>query len=490
MSEVLVYNGAVSDIEKLRIYSYFAIKYGITLPQDNNNNTSLNETIGAGSVQEGDLVASDGTTIIWNENDGYASYHNGMAGIGRDDAACLNQKQSTSADDGTVLTIGLGSVATDNAANSAIHDNLDFLVWGHDDGSTLQPSAETSDVPNTVSERMTRIWRVEDTGNVGETEIEFDLTGLGYGLDASDFRLLIASAGSGGTMTGATVVSGGIFDGNVLSFSGIDLADGEYFTLGTALTTCGPGGVNTNIGLWLRADLEVFSDAGVTAAIDNDDAQQWNDQSSPATNASEADGGGGSPVEPVFESDVSAGINYNPTLFFSDQNTTNNSFMETAGGSNNVDGNMTLIAIFETAQNQGSNNDFENVPALIGASSNSATNDYGLGIYQGEVIVNATGANDDFTARSGSSYNDGEPYLATATRILNGAVELFVNSENVGSGTSDNTVLDSRDTWAIGNQSDYDNEAQFQGNISEVLVFSDVLSDIQRIRVESYLALK
>lgn len=489
ISEVLVYNGAVSDIEKLRIYSYFGIKYGITLPQDNDNDLTLNETI-SGSVAEGDYVASDGTTIIWDESNSNSTYHNGMAGIGRDDDACLNQKQSTSASEGTILTVGLGSVAADNAANAGLHDNLDFLIWGHDNAATAQASANTSDLPSTVAERMARVWRVEDTGTVGATEIQFDLTGLGYGSNADDFRLIISGTS---TMADGTLTAGGTFNGNVLSFTGVDLTDGQYFTLGTALTTCGPGGVNTNIGLWLRADLEVFSDAGTTPAVDGANALQWNDQSSPAYNASEGNGGGGSVVEPVFESDANNTINYNPVIFISDQNTTNNSFLETTSGplSNNVDNDLTMIAIFNTAQNQGSNDDFENTPSLIGAGIDGSTDGYGLGVYQGEVIVNAAN-NDNFTARSTTTYNDGEPYMATATRVqaASGAVNLYVNSLNVGTGTSDATSLDAADTWAIGNQSTYINGGQFQGNIAEVLVFSSVLTGEEQARAESYLALK
>ena len=119
---------------------------------------------------------------------------------------------------------------------------------------------QTSDVPATVSERMTRVWRVEETGNVGATEIEFDLTGLGYQTDASNFRLIVAESGSGGTMSEGSLIDGGTFKWQHTSFSGIDLADGEYFTLGTALTTCGLGGVNTNISVWFRADKEAYSD--------------------------------------------------------------------------------------------------------------------------------------------------------------------------------------------------------------------------------------
>lgn len=484
ISETLVYNAAITDFQKLSIYSYFGIKYGITLPQDNNNNGSLNEAIN--TAAEGDYVDSEGN-IIWDESNSNSTYHNGMAGIGRDDNSCLNQKQSTSATDGTILTMGLGAVAADNAANANAHDNLDFLIWGHDNGATAAASVETSDVPSTISQRMTRVWRVEDTGTVGATEIQFDLTGLGYTLgDGSDYSLLISGSA---TMASASITTGASVNGNVISFTGIDLTDGQYFTLGTGVTTCGPGGVNTNIALWLRADLEVFSDAGVTAATDGGNALQWNDQSSPASNASEANAGGGAVTEPVYRASE---INFNPANFISDQNTTNNSFFETAGSSNNVAGDMSLIAVFETAQNQGTDNDIENTPALIGAEVSSVTNDYALGVRQGQIVFNAANTN-GYTAESvATNYNNGEPYIATATRVQagSGAVNLYVNSLLAGTGTSDATLLNAAGTWAIGNHSDYDNEAQFQGNIAEVIVFSSALTADERTRLETYLAVK
>jgi hypothetical protein len=476
-AEMIIFNDDLTASDRRKVETYLAIKYGITL-----DNTAGGDA--------GDYLNSD-NTILWDASSN-STYHNDIAGIGRDDASCYIQKQSASINDGEILTVGLSSIESSNANNlNNFSDDGDFLLWGNDGGSILQSTAETSDVPSTVSERMTRIWRVTDTGNVGETEIQFDLTGLGYGLDADDFRLIVAAAGSGGTMSGGSLIAGGSFDGSILSFTGVDLEDGEYFTLGTALTTCGPGGVNTNIGLWLRADREVFSDAGTTPALDTESIEQWNDQSSPAYDASEENGGGLSTVPPVFKSDATSSINYNPILFFTDQNTTNNSYMETAPATNSVDGNMTLITVFETAQNQGSNNDIQNTPALIGAVSTSDNNDYGLGIYQGEVVFNAAN-NNNYTVRSTSTYRNGEPYIATATRVQasSGAVNLYVNSLNVDSGSSDANSLSTPDSWAIGNHNSYDNDAQFQGNISEVLVFSSVLTALEQVRVESYLALK
>jgi hypothetical protein len=471
LGDVIFYEGTLTSTERSQIETYLAIKYGVTIDQTSPTN----------------YLFSDGSTVLWNATTN-AGYDNDIAGIGRDDASCFSQRQSSSVNSDDIITIGNLSIENSNTENpNGFDDDGDYLIWGNDNGTLTQATAETSDVPASIAERIDRVWRVDDTGSVGETEIQFDLTGLGFGSSAEDFRLMIAGSGSGGTMASATLVEGGTFNGSVLSFSGIDLADGEYFTLGVA-AQCGPGGVNTNVALWLKADDQVYSDAGTTLANNGEDALQWNDQTTFGRNASETNGGGGAVVEPVFNTEE---INYNPALFLTDQNTTNNSYFQTGAATNTVSGDLTLISVFTTNQNQGTNNQIDNTPALIGAEDNVASDDYGLGIYQGEVVFNAANTN-TFTARSTTTYNDGEPYIASGTRVqaTSGAVELYVNSLNVGSGTSDATALDEPDSWAIGNQQSYDNEAQFQGNIAEVIVFSSVLSNEELARVETYLALK
>lgn len=471
LGDVIAYEGTLTSTERQQVETYLAIKYGITIDQTSATN----------------YLWSDGSTVIWNATTN-ASYNNDIAGIGRDDASCFSQKQSASVNTDAILTVGLGAVAADNASNvNTFTDDGDYLIWGNDNGATAQGSANEADLPGGIGQRMSRVWRVDDTGNVGATELRFNLNGLNWSTDASDFRLIVAGSGSGGTMSGGSLTSGATYDGDVLSFTGVDLADGEYFTIGV-VETCGPGGVNTNIALWLRADLEVFSDAGSTAATNGSNALQWNDQGINGRNASEQNAGGGSVIEPVYNTNL---INFNPALFITDANTTNNSYFRTAASTNTVSGDMTLMTVFSTTQNQGTANQIDNTPALIGAEDNTGSDDYGLGVFQGEVVFNAANTN-DFTVRSTTTYNDNEPYIATGTRVqaASGAVELYVNSRNVDSGTSDATALDEPDRWAVGNQKDYDNEAQFQGNIAEVLVFSSVLTADERTRAESYLAIK
>lgn len=485
--EIIIYDNDISDISKQQIYTYLAIKYGITLTNNNDNDGSTNEVI-SGSVREGDYVVEDGmggSTVVWTYANN-SSYHNDVAGIGRLDDGCFAQKQSRAEDTDDILTVGLGSVANSNAENAnGFDDNRDFLVWGNDDGATAQASANTVDVPNTVSERMTRIWRVQDTGTVGATELQFDLTGLGYSVaDAAAFSLLV---GNTATMADATIISGGTLNGNVLSFTGVDLTDGQFFTIGTAIETCGPGGVSSNLALWLRADLQVFSDAGSTAANDGDNAIQWNDQSSPAENGSEIDlGGGASAIEPTLETNE---INFNPILRYVDPNSSNASYIQTS--SNTVTGDMTMISVFQTGQADGTGGDFINSPALISARTATATDaDYGMGMEGGTIYVNAS-STDGFDAETTNTFNDNAVHFATATRTSSsGAIAIYVDSNEETTGTGSTGALNAVSGFGVGNHASSDLQAQYSGDIAETIVFSSVLTANERTRVESYLALK
>ena len=150
-----------------------------------------------------------------------------IAGIGRDDASCLAQLQSRNESTTALLTIGLGSIAADIASNTNSFASDDaFLVWGHNGLS----AAETSTVSVTlgiVTERMARIWRVdENASTVGNTQIQFDLTGLGYIGNLSDYQLIISSASDPNS---PTIVPASTKSGDLVTFNDIDFTDGQYF---------------------------------------------------------------------------------------------------------------------------------------------------------------------------------------------------------------------------------------------------------------------
>ena len=475
ISEVIIFDNDITDLQKEQIYTYLSIKYGITLTNNLDNDGNTGETI-SGSVTEGDYVLSDGSTIVWDFS-ANSAYHNGVAGIGRDDDACLNQRQSGSEEDGNIVSMGLGSIAATNSANAnSFTTDKDFMVWGND--GTAASNTQSSDVPGTVTERLSRIWKVQETGTVGATQLSFDLTGLGLSSNSSDFQLITSTSS---TMASGTTISGGTFDGNVLTFNNVDFNDGDFFTLGTARTTCGPGGITTSLALWLRAD------AGTNTTTNGAAVTSWFDQSSNSNNATEQNAGGGSPVQPLF---VTNDINSNPAIRFTNSENTNNSWLET--GSNSSSQNLSIISVFKSGQSDGSATDFTESPSIVSTETGAATDDWALGMSEGRVYVNATTDN-AFSVRPVTNYADNTARIATATRVdaTNGSgINLYINSENVGSAASNGTDLDAAGSITIGNHSGYDQQGQFDGDVAEVIVFDQVLSETDQAQVESYLAVK
>jgi trimeric autotransporter adhesin len=174
IAEVITYSATNNDANdtaaRNRIQSYLGIKYGITLAPDTNGTTK-------------NYVNSDGN-IIWNHTANIGYNHN-IAGIGRDDASKLNQKQSKSinnASDGFgpiegVLTIGLTNIYDKNSdnisSNPTTFNNKEFLVWG-DNGANLNLAATTIAVDMSANiaglttpvsfTAMQRVWKIVETG--------------------------------------------------------------------------------------------------------------------------------------------------------------------------------------------------------------------------------------------------------------------------------------------------------------------------------------
>lgn len=464
IAEVISFSARPSDAEHARIQSYLALKYGISLSQTSAQN----------------YVNSSGS-VVWNATTN-ATHNNDIAGIGRDDGSCLQQKQSKSENDDDIVAIGNGGLFASNSANpNSFSSDNSFLIWGNDNGSTDESATNSVDVPGTVTERMARVWKVDETGTVGNTTVSFDLSGLGYSSTASDFQLIISPTS---TMASGTTISGGTFNGDVLTFNNVDFADGDFFTLGTAREICGPGGVTTSLALWLRAD------GGTSTTVDGASLSTWADQSTANRNANQVNLGGASPVAPSYETSE---INFNPAISIKDPGSTNAAFMETSNG-NNVSEDMTLIAVFETGQAGGSTTNFEDAPAIIGGGDSGGNADYGIGISAGRLHFNAAN-NASLNARSpsGTVYNDFEPYIVTGTRVRStaaGSIQLYVNSVNVASAASTNTSLTGPGSFGIGNHDDANVASQFNGRIAEAIVFSNDLTSAERQRVESYLAIK
>lgn len=198
VSEIILYSDDLTTAEEQLVNSYLAIKYGMTLDHDYLDSSS---------------------TVLFDTDGTHSVYSNDIAGIGRDDTSGLNQLSSRSEH--------LDSVVSMSSASS--QDNGDFLLWGNDDIDFIEINTS---LPSGVAQRLKRIWRMKETGDVGTVTVSFDVTGLSVtGTTASDFILIqdTDTDFSSGAIT--TVASS--FGSNVATFLGVDPGNGDYFALGT-----------------------------------------------------------------------------------------------------------------------------------------------------------------------------------------------------------------------------------------------------------------
>ncbi len=170
VAEVISYASRVLDANRPKIESYLAIKYGITLGV---NGTSKN-------------YLDSGGNIIWNISNN-AGFNYNIAGIGKDVASDLYQKQSKSSNDINEVTIGLGVIAATNNANiNEFKKDRDFLVWGSDNGAYTASGSNTTTINSGLTTSTTRInkkWKIVET----KTDIDGDVENVFVGIPVTAF---------------------------------------------------------------------------------------------------------------------------------------------------------------------------------------------------------------------------------------------------------------------------------------------------------------
>ncbi|MBT8269321.1 MAG: choice-of-anchor D domain-containing protein [Bacteroidia bacterium] len=239
--EMITYSSRKDDgdltQERNRISSYLAVKYGITLGV---NGTSQ------------DYVDSQGR-VIWDQSDN-AGFNYDIAGIGRDDASALLQKQSSSINNGVdaigptegILTIGLTEIYDTNNLNISDNpdtfNNREFLMWGNNGVSLDLPEAPVgvnmsagivpalnTDVSFTG---MQRHWKfVETGGDIGLVKVQIPQAAIRNINPPGDYLMLISdSPVFDPTATYRVMKSDGM--GNLFCF--YDFDGTKYITFGYA----------------------------------------------------------------------------------------------------------------------------------------------------------------------------------------------------------------------------------------------------------------
>lgn len=455
MSEVIVYNRQVTPAEALRINSYLALKYGVTLGSGDSNYVATDWDGTAG-------------TVYWTHD---AVYKNNIAGIGRDDSTFLLQKQSRSVNtvnNGNMVAIGLESIAANNAANTGTFaDDRTYLVWGDNGLTGMQTTEYPAELDVNGCSKVTRLareWKVQETGTAGFVQVQFYLAGLSVpnSTTISDLSMLVDDDGDFGN-GGTTVVTPTAYDAamQTVSFNDVDLNNGQFFTLVTDVTNEAPGGVLTNLYTWYR------SDKGITATTT---VSQWNDQSTSLKNVTGAN-------QPAYNTAASL-INFNPTLTFDGTNDVLSNTTTTYSAATNGED---IFAVVLPATTTG----IRDVVGFGNATAGQGTElRFGVNVLQ--YVSKAAG-----TAQvvANTVATGGQVQLANANRTGAGAANLLLNGATIASGTISqqpaNTALN------IGARRNAATPDQFyQGQIAEVAIYNRQLTNAEREKVASYMALK
>jgi hypothetical protein len=210
--EFFIYSSLLNTAQRIIVNNYVSAKYALTLSSN-------------------DLYTMD--------NPANGNFDFEVAGIGQ-------------ASDGTNHrdAKGSGAVRVWNPNDLA---NGEFLIWGH---NNLNFSGGNTDVDNVIiRERLNRVWRVSEVGDVGNTYVSVDLSGTLGSAVGSNLRLLIDRNGNGFADNDVAPVSGS-FSGTVITFSGINLQNGDRFTIG-----------NTNLALPLPIQLLNFEATAQQAEV-------------------------------------------------------------------------------------------------------------------------------------------------------------------------------------------------------------------------------
>jgi len=171
LGETIIYGaGNLSAVERRRVDSYMAIKYGITLGR-----VGTDHYLGS---------TASATSIVWSGTLN-AAYNNNIFGIARADIGGFNQKVSKSVNSGTILTIAKNNdFVSSNLAASRTGLPVDegYLLLGDNNNTSTVPYTPT-EIGNCgeiigATEQIKLIprkWLVQRTSSVGGTYLQANL---------------------------------------------------------------------------------------------------------------------------------------------------------------------------------------------------------------------------------------------------------------------------------------------------------------------------
>ncbi|XZF16521.1 LamG-like jellyroll fold domain-containing protein [Chitinophagaceae bacterium MMS25-I14] len=436
--EAVFYSAPLSASDRLKVNSYLAFKYGVTLNQ----------------TAPTDYMASDGITKMWDAT-ANATYNKDIAGIGKDSCSTslLYQKQSHSVNAGAPVTLSVGDqVFYSNRTNPySIINNRSFLVWGDNGNATAFVTPVTA---SSSTVRMARIWKVDKT-NWADQEVTMKYSG-----SVRNLYLLISNSNSSFTTIDQEIQVNET--DSTVTFNSSLLPDGAYFTFGKQIL--GPGYVNSGVRIWLRAD-----DGSASGATWSDFSGNGNDVSQATVTA-----------QPT----LSAGaVNYNPAMTFN--------------GTNNVmtDADGILGAATYTASNAFvvTERNVLQVGSVFQEGDNSS---YYLNSHitysNGYIYWDAgptTGAAAGRLFVLPSAFNSNVPYLHSMTASTGVGQSIYQNGLQIATDATMSSFTTTSKPFYVG-QATASGAYYYSGKIAEVAIYGSAITAGQRQKIESYLAIK
>lgn len=210
IAEVILYSRTLTAAERNQVESYLAVKYGFTLAQT--------------GVDANDYTSSTGA-VTWNRV-ANTTFINNITGIGRDDASALDQRQSLSINNRSMVTINHGTITgafpvtnTDNP--NTFSADQSFVLFGDNLADTL---VTTCSADGKFS-RMARTWKAQVTGTPGDVTLSLKKANVPPQITS----LIIASDPA--FTTGVVHVP--IQDNGTELYASCTLTNNQYFTFGT-----------------------------------------------------------------------------------------------------------------------------------------------------------------------------------------------------------------------------------------------------------------
>ncbi|MDR0700022.1 MAG: VCBS repeat-containing protein, partial [Tannerella sp.] len=480
---------ASTDLAK--VHSYLAVKYGFS--------------------QTANYVASDGMTVVWDRtaNNGYNEH---IFGIARDDDYRLYQKQSQSVSLPLFTAFVGDDVTSLNSTNTS--GRLENGVYAMFGGNGLNSFIEITNPADqyTVSGstkklnyRKSLTYKTQITGATS-LKIKFKPSN-----NAVPEAMLISMNPT--FPVDATEVLP--FRGSVIEK---DLPNGSYISFGGYMTsaTQGPGGINSNLKLWLRADdetsltTEILS-SGSGKLQDYPDAtngtmvtavSEWKDLVRGQTFSYQAGGTDAAHLEPVYQQSNYM-TNFHPAIRFWGSGSSRATWLGNTSGvwSSQFPSNNKHSAFFVV------NNDFGThswiYTMMFGdASSNANYKGPGYGVHKvsdGTIVGRFRTEGDNENAGSGTLnlFKPGATSILGYHHYAHGGTGItniydikwrFNGLEDSKNNTLTNGQFGLNQASMIGKG--YTHDRVLQGVMSEVIMYDDELPQASLQRIESYLAIK